>query len=83
MCIGAPVSHTVRGKTGLVSAALVGAATAYLAPKVAARALALGVDAAPTAAVYAYLVSGWLAVSLAAYSLNAQTPPEPNRYSAV
>ena len=57
----------------LCSAALVAVATVYLSPVSVSTALGEGATAA-------YLPCGWLCVALAGYSLNAQPPPEANRY---
>jgi len=68
---------------GVCSAALVGVATLYLSP--ARTSIALGQSAlgwsGVSGATAGYLACGWLCTALAAYSLNAHAPPEPNRYS--
>jgi len=70
---------------GLCSGALVGVATAYLSP--AAVAVALGESNTGSdgisGATTGYLVCCWICVALSAYSLHAQPPPEPNRYSSM
>ena len=68
---------------GVCSAALVGVATVYLSPdrtSIALRQSALE-GAGVSGATAGYLACGWLCTALAAYSLNAHAPPEPNRYS--